>query len=177
MHKNLLLLPLLLCAASALSAAAGSDRIDYRLLATTKTSSMEREMNEAAASGYVFSSLMGGETAFGGKETVVIMSRTSDGGPTRAYKLLATNKTSTMEKELNDQEGTASLTAALPFLNPLSAGEKLPLFWSAYPMLGPGIPGTGHQQDSHDGEGTSRGWCRRVRSSGNVCCQNSFRRQ
>jgi len=98
MHKNLLLLPLLLCAASTLSAAAGSDRIDYRLLATTKTSSMEREMNEAAASGYVFSSLMGGETAFGGKETVVIMSRTSDGGPTRAYKLLATNKTSTMEK-------------------------------------------------------------------------------
>src|SRR5262245_13230885 len=76
--------------------------IDYRLLATSKTSTMEKEMNDVASAGYKFSAVMGGETAFGGKETVVVMERAEpDSAPPRLYKLLATNKTSTLEKEMN----------------------------------------------------------------------------
>lgn len=72
---------------------------EYRLLATNKTSTMERELNEAAEAGFAFAATMGGETAFGGNETVVIMMK-SPTPARRKYKLLATNKTSTMQKEM-----------------------------------------------------------------------------
>ena len=74
-------------------------RYDFKVLATNKTSTMEREMNDAAQAGYAFQGVMGGDTAFGGKEVVVIMGRGGPGGP-RSYKLLAANKTSTLEKEM-----------------------------------------------------------------------------
>src|SRR5262245_55135609 len=77
------------------------DTIDYRVVATLKTSTMEKELNEGAAAGYRFQAVMGGETAFGGKEVVAIMSRpTGGGGSHYEYKLLATNKTGTMQKEV-----------------------------------------------------------------------------
>src|SRR5262247_1573887 len=77
--------------------------IEYRLLATNKTSTMEKEMNQAAAEGFRFESAMGGETAGGGNEIVVIMSREpAADGPRYGYRLLATNKTSTMQKELSE---------------------------------------------------------------------------
>lgn len=77
---------------------------DYRLLATNKTSTMEKEMNEAADAGYRFAAVMGGETAFGGSEVVVVMQRDIDDDVAGKYqyKLLATNKTSTMQKELKE---------------------------------------------------------------------------
>ena len=79
------------------------DPIEYRLLATNKTSTMEKEMNQAAAEGFRFEGAMGGETAGGGNEMVVIMSREpAADGPRYDYKLLATNKTSTMQKELSE---------------------------------------------------------------------------
>ena len=78
---------------------------DVRVLATAKTSTMEDEMNEAAEGGFRFAAVMGGDTAFGGSEVVVIMTRTSN-QPRVQYKLLATGKTSTMEKELQ-QAGDA----------------------------------------------------------------------
>lgn len=67
---------------------------DYRVLATSKTSTMEKEMNEAADAGFRFVSVMGGSSAFGGKEVVVVMMK-SVGTPDakRRYKLLATSKT------------------------------------------------------------------------------------
>ena len=84
------------------AAAAETSRYDYRLLATTKTSTMEKELNEAAEAGYSFSSVMGGQTGVGGREVVVVMSR-KIGAPPQAvkrYKLLATSRTSTMQREL-----------------------------------------------------------------------------
>lgn len=77
-------------------------KYDYRVLSTTKTSTMEKEMNEAAEAGFTFSSAMGGETAVGGKEVVVVMVKENKAAPSakRLYKLLATSKTSTMQKEL-----------------------------------------------------------------------------
>ncbi len=74
--------------------------IEYRLLATSKTSTMEQEMNEAAQEGFRFEGVMGGETVFGGNECVVVMSRTASTETQFEYKLLATNRTSTMQREL-----------------------------------------------------------------------------
>jgi hypothetical protein len=74
--------------------------IDYRVLATTKTSTMEKELNQAAEAGFRFQAVMGGDTAIGGSEVVVVMSRMGDSKGRFGYKLLATSKTSTMEKEL-----------------------------------------------------------------------------
>src|SRR5215475_14172275 len=80
------------------------DPIEYRLLATNKTSTMEKEMNQAAAEGFRFEGAMGGETAGGGNEIVVIMSLKpgAGAGSRYDYKLLATKRTSTMQKELSD---------------------------------------------------------------------------
>jgi len=76
---------------------------DYKLLATQKTSTMQKELNDAADAGYRFERAMGGQTGFGGKEVVSIMSRNKgEGSPRYEYKLLATNKTSTMQKELQE---------------------------------------------------------------------------
>ena len=77
--------------------------IDYRVLATSKTSTMAKEMNEVADGGYRFQGVMGGGTSFGGSEVVVVMSRSSvTRGPRYQYRLMATSKTSTMQKELQD---------------------------------------------------------------------------
>lgn len=75
---------------------------DYRVLATNRTSTAEKEMNEAADAGYVFAAVMGGETGFGGNEVVVVMMKdpSASEGQRRAYKLLATSRTSTMQKEM-----------------------------------------------------------------------------
>ncbi len=74
---------------------------DYRVLATSKTSTLEQEMNEAASAGFRFSFVMGGETAVGGSEGVAVLVKTGDGGR-YSYRLLATTRTSTMQKELQD---------------------------------------------------------------------------
>lgn len=76
--------------------------IDYRVLATTKTSTMEKELNDAAEAGFRFQAVMGGDTAIGGNEVVVVMSKAGDSKTRLGYKLLATSKTSTMEKELQE---------------------------------------------------------------------------
>ena len=50
-----------------------ADRYEYLVLATSRTSTMEREMNEAAEDGYRFKTVS--ETEFGGFELVVITRR------------------------------------------------------------------------------------------------------
>lgn len=84
------------------SALAQDLKYDYRVLATTRTSTMEKEMNEAADAGFVFAAAMGGETAIGGNEVVVVMIKdpSESAGQRRIYKLLATSRTSTMQKEM-----------------------------------------------------------------------------
>ena len=87
---------------SSVVAGAAAETIEYRVLATNKTSTMEKEMRDAAAAGFRFGGTMGGETAFGGNEVVVVM--TKAGGAAQRYedRLLATTKTSTMQRELEE---------------------------------------------------------------------------
>ena len=74
----------------------------YRLLATNKTSTAQKEMNETADVGFRFEGVMGGETSFGGSEVVVIMGKPAEAARESRYQylLLATSKTSTMQKEM-----------------------------------------------------------------------------
>ena len=96
------------CLAVALSvcpgaaAGAAAEAVEYRVLATNKTSTMQKEMSEAAAAGFRFGGTMGGETAFGGNEVVVVMTRAANASPRYEYRLLATTKTSTMQRELQE---------------------------------------------------------------------------
>ena len=86
------------------STLAANPQYEYRLLATSKTSTMQKEMAEAGESGFSFAGVMGGDTAFGGSEVVVVMSRDREhqSAGHYQYKLLATSKTSTMQKELQE---------------------------------------------------------------------------
>lgn len=77
------------------------NKVEYRVLSTTKTSTMQKEMLEAADAGFRFADVMGGSTALGGSEVVVIMTKESKVGAYE-YRLMATNKTSTMQKELQE---------------------------------------------------------------------------
>jgi hypothetical protein len=73
---------------------------EYKLLATKRTSTMEKEINEAADAGYRLVGTMGGEMK--GGEIITIMRRSGDGNDKGRfqYKVLATSRTSTMQKEL-----------------------------------------------------------------------------
>lgn len=95
-------------AVTARSEEAAPSRFEYKLLATSKTSTMEKELNEAADAGFRFEGVMGGETSFGGKEVVSILSRATgtEAKVRYQYKLLATNRTGTMQKEM--AEGAAA---------------------------------------------------------------------
>ncbi|HEU4871058.1 MAG TPA: hypothetical protein VFT08_09435 [Pyrinomonadaceae bacterium] len=75
---------------------------EYKLLATNRVTTMEKEMNDAAAEGYRFMEVISGDTFFGGSEALVVMVRpTEDFSKGRfTYQLLATTKTGTMQKEL-----------------------------------------------------------------------------
>lgn len=76
-------------------------KVDYRVLATNKTATMQKEMQQAAEAGFHFAGTMGGDTSFGGSEVVVIMAK-HPAGARYEYRLLATNKTSTMQKEMQE---------------------------------------------------------------------------
>jgi hypothetical protein len=81
-------------------------RYEYKLLATSKTSTMQKELKEAAEAGfeYLDQSVFG--STFGGDEVVVILERDREAPPDDSlqfdYLLLATRKTSTMQKELQE---------------------------------------------------------------------------
>ena len=74
----------------------------YKVLATSKTSTMQKEMQESGDAGYRFVAVMGGETAVGGKEVVVLLEKSDEHPGPYSYRLLATNKTSTLRKELQE---------------------------------------------------------------------------
>ena len=107
--------------------ATSADPIEYKLLATNKTSTMEREMNQAAAEGYRLEGTMGGETAGGGNEIVVIMSRKAgtNNGPRVQYRLLATQKTSTMQKEMSAAGAEGFLYVGQSIYNSAFGGREV----------------------------------------------------
>jgi hypothetical protein len=94
----------LVCAVLCLAVptAFAQESISYRVVATSKTSTMQKEMQEAGDAGFRFAGVMGGETMFGGKEVVVVMQKSGASTSKFEYRLLATNRTSTMQKEMQE---------------------------------------------------------------------------
>ena len=113
--------------AFAVQTAEAQETFEYRLLATSRTSTMEEELNEASETGLRLETVMGGETAFGGDEAVVIMSRRpgEDNAGRYQYKLLATQRTSTMEKEIQEAGDAGYVYVGQTVLNSLFGGEEV----------------------------------------------------
>lgn len=84
--------------------ASAADRsFDYRVLATSKTSTMEKELNEAAAAGYRFIKVTGGKMTNGGQVIIAMVKEPLvPGQEGRSYRLLSTTKTSTMQTEMQE---------------------------------------------------------------------------
>ena len=74
----------------------------YRVLATTRTSTMQDEMRQAGDEGFRFVAAMGGETAIGGREVVVLMEKVAGSTARYQHLVLATNRTSTLQKEIQE---------------------------------------------------------------------------
>jgi hypothetical protein len=70
----------------------------YLMLATAKTSTMQKELDEAADQG--FRIVMGSPTST--MEMAILLERKVKPPDTYKYKLLATTRSATMQKELND---------------------------------------------------------------------------
>lgn len=101
----------------------GQDR-SYKVLATSKTSTMQKEMQEAGDAGYRFVAVMGGETAVGGKEVVVLMEKSSDTPGPYSYRLLATTKTSTLQQELQEAADAGYRVAGQTVFESLFGGKE-----------------------------------------------------
>lgn len=77
---------------------AKNENLQYKLLATTKTSTMQKEIDQTSAQGYRI--LVGSPTS--GSEMAIFLSRDGTVEAPYKYKLLATSRTGTMQKELNE---------------------------------------------------------------------------
>ena len=104
-----------------------SGRFEYRLLATSKTSTMQREMQDAADAGYEYRGQTVFKSAFGGKEVVVILERSADARVSERfeYRLVATNKTSTLDKELAAAGGAGFQFVGMTVAETVMGGNEL----------------------------------------------------
>jgi hypothetical protein len=75
-----------------------NENLQYKLLATTRTSTMQKEIDETSAQGYRI--IVGAPTS--GSEMALFLSRDGTVSEPYSYKLLATTRTGTMQKELNE---------------------------------------------------------------------------
>ena len=87
-----------LAAFPAFAQSKAGDNPQYKLLATRRTSTMQKEIDEVSAQGYRI--LVGSPTS--STEMAVFLSREGTVENQFKYKLLATARTGTMQKELND---------------------------------------------------------------------------
>jgi hypothetical protein len=122
-----LVLPLILL--TAVSAIAQNKlKIDpetrYLLLSTVKTSTMQKELDEASGQGF---RIISAASSCGQSEMVLFLERVTQPPDIYKYRLLATNRTSTMEKELNQaaQEGFRLLPRTITAKDGFLTGQEI----------------------------------------------------
>ena len=98
MRKTILLTAISFLMASTICFSQEKTVDQYKLLATTRTSTMQKEIDETAAQGYRI--LVGAPTS--GSEMALFLARDGTVSDPYKYKLLATGRTGTMQKELNE---------------------------------------------------------------------------
>ena len=93
-----------------------TQQYNYRLLSTTRTGTMQKELAEGAAIGFRFLSrtpICKG-SSFGSDEIVLVMEQTEGTvEPRYEYKLLATNRTSTLQREVSTEVSNGFSIAAI----------------------------------------------------------------
>ncbi|MBM3789947.1 MAG: hypothetical protein FJW35_06295 [Acidobacteria bacterium] len=94
----------------------------YRLLATTRTGTMQRELNEAAEEGFRLlpRTMIAKQQLLGGVEIVVLLECPPKVEKQYEYKLLATSRTSTLQKEVSE-----ALAAGFVLIGMVSRGEHM----------------------------------------------------
>ena len=98
LRLSIITFALAVMAAPALSQSKINDNSQYKLLATRRTSTMQKEIDEVSSQGYRI--LVGSPTS--STEMAVFLSREGTTENPYKYKLLATARTSTMQTELNE---------------------------------------------------------------------------
>ncbi len=93
--------------ATATTPTAAGPRFEYKVLATRRTGTMDKEIGEAAAQGYEIRGLASmfrpGIAIFIGDETAVVLERPAGEAARRFdYKLLATTREKTTQKEISE---------------------------------------------------------------------------
>jgi len=80
-----------------------ANNYEYVLLATSKTSTMQKELDEAASQGFrlIPSTMTSKSRRFQSPEIVVVLEKVPGTSQTYDYLLLATTKTSTLQKEMS----------------------------------------------------------------------------
>lgn len=107
--------------------------LQYKLLATTKTSTMQKELDETAAKGYRI--IVGSPTS--GTEIAIFLERVTTSDAPYKYKLLATTRTGTMQKELNEAavEGYRLLPRTMIAKAQLIAGVEIVMILEKPPVV------------------------------------------
>ena len=97
------------------------DTYQYKLLATTRTSTMATELNEAAQEGFrLMPSTVVVKENFLTKEIVAVLEKVPKSEKRYEYKLLATNQTSTLQKEVMQSEAEGFVLVGM-----VSRGENM----------------------------------------------------
>ena len=94
----------------------------YKLLATTRTGTMQKELNEIADQGFRLlpSTMIAKKQTLGGVEIVALMERPHKIQKKYEYKLLATTRTSTLQKEVLDAQAAGFVIVGM-----VSRGEHM----------------------------------------------------
>ena len=101
-------------------------RYQYKLLATQKTSTMQKELQEAGDAGFLGVGQTIFSSTFGGQEVVLILERDREFEPPMyEYRLLATKKTSTLSKELQEAADAGFEFRALTVASTTFGGTEL----------------------------------------------------
>lgn len=99
---------------------------EYRLLATSKTSTMQKELTEAGEAGFMYLAQAVSATAFGGQEVLVVLGREASEAPrTLEYRLLATKRTKTMGRELGETASDGFRVVGVTVSKTAFAGQEL----------------------------------------------------
>lgn len=101
--------------------------VEYRVLAANKTSTMQKEMQEAGDAGFEYRGQTVFKSTFGGKEVVAILERPLDAKTAvpYEYRLLATKKTSTIQKELSEAGNESYEFVGMTVAKTLVGGDEV----------------------------------------------------
>jgi hypothetical protein len=125
------LIALIVCSGITQAQSDPGETPQYKMLATMRTGTMQKELDQVAAQGYRI--LVGSPTA--GAEMALFLSREATAEKPYQYKLLATTLTSTMQKELSQmaKEGYRLIPSTMISKQRLLGGPEIVMIMERVP--------------------------------------------